>query len=78
MKINGIEITKSGFLHDGTRFHILNEDEIPPFILDEWVKYYPIEKIQEVWEGCKNPFKFIYDFITLKTIVGQGETAIFE
>lgn len=78
MIINGFQITKSGFLYDGSRFHILNEDEIPQDVLSNFVRYYPISQIEEVWDKCEDPFKFIYDFKTLKTIVGQGENAVFE
>lgn len=77
MTVNGKPITKEGFLYDGSRFHICNKDEGEPFT-DEFIHFYPIEKLEEMYKQCKDPFKFIYDFKTLKTIVGQGEDAVFE
>lgn len=64
-------------MYDGSRFHICNKDEAEKFT-DEFVKFYSISKIERIYNECKDPFKFIYDFKTLKTIVGQGENAVFE
>ena len=77
MTINGKTITKDSFLYDGTRFHICNQDEIPLFALKQFVTYHPISELKEMYERCNNPFKFIYDFKTLETIVDQVETAVF-
>lgn len=77
MKINGTVITKEGFMYDGTRFHICNKDESVGFT-DDFVRFYPISELEKIYNECKDPFKFIYDFKTLKTIVGQGEDAVFE
>lgn len=77
MKINGIKIVKEGFMYDGSRFHVCNEDESVGFT-DEFVKYYPKSELEKMYNECADPFKFIYYFRTLKTIVKQGERAVFE
>lgn len=76
MIINGIVIKKDGFLYDGTRFHVCNKEDAVKFT-DKFVTYHPLCELEKMYNECKDPFKFIYDFITLKTIVGQGEKAIF-
>lgn len=79
MKINGKVITKSGFITDGSRFAICNEEDIPENFLNEFVKFYPIDKLPKIYTESKDPFRLIYDFIEYRTTyVGQGEKAIFE
>lgn len=77
MIVNGKKITAIEFAFDGChKIYLVNNAEDKNQLIEYGYNFYPIEELQEVYEGSCS-LRFIQDMTTFNNIVAQSEEAVF-